>query len=1080
MRFCTNRATTLWREDGSSIMNAPRLALLGTWLTLATLFSFGLVAGAQPYAIYVDSTVPATVTADGNSWATAFRTIQAGVDAAVARELPIIWVAGGTYRETVTLAPDLSLMGGWAGRSAPVGQDMLRDLEGNPSLIDGENTRPCVIAADGCAIDGFKMARGQAEQGAGLLADQTSIFVSNCTFSSNVSTGDGGAVLISGGDCLFNQCRFSNNRSDSYGGGFAGSGGSLLLWACEFRNNEAQYGAAVSVSSATLFHITNSVLDANQSVSEGAALISNSSSPIVSNCTFARNTSVSRGSVVTVFGAGAATIANCILWNDDTTEIYGAFGTELAVTYSDIQDGFTGDENLNEAPLFIDMAAGNLRLDEASPCIDAGRDTSGTDYGLVTTDIDGNSRGLPTVKAGDGSGYDMGAYEFVKDVVVFPDPSLESAIREAINKYTGDIYSSNLLGLLYLQADSREIVDLTGLEYCVDLETLILSGNGVSDLYPLENLPNLSFINLDNNQVSDLTPLLLFEGIGEGDTINLRNNPLSSYSRMIIIPLLRELGVTVYYLTDSDEDGLTDEDERNVYRTDPNDPDTDNDGINDGVEVAAGLNPKDSKDANIDPDGDGLTNAQEIEHGTNPNNPDSDGDGMSDGFEVQYELLPLDPSDSSEDPDGDGLTNLQEFLRKSNPKDATSPSPVYFVSSAIGIDSPSGGTLTTPWRTIGYALNHATGSQASVLLLAGFYDENVVLRPGIDLAGFGLGLATIRGTITGAEGATLRNLQVMQTESMPASTALMRLDNVALTIRDVTFTGFQGSQLVGLITTGGAPGRALVTDCKFTQLYNGVEVFGAIPTIRRSFFFDIYGDGLILHSLQNKQTNEDGSLGDASDPNTGWNTFRQIDGFSVVNERNEEISMERNNWDTDNPLEIQSQVSGSVNTSQPLAKSSSLVPASIVCTVWDKNTLAPITNGSILLSPGSFSPLTDNTGGVYSFACVIGGSYTVTVSAPGYQNKAQTVQVNDGEEAALVFPMTVKSPDNGGGGCAGSKMAFGEAAGNAGVSQLAGLASVRTGINGAAGDMALLVVTMVVFLVRPGVKYLPKARKRLH
>jgi len=36
---------------------------------------------------------------------------------------------------------------------------------------------------------------------------------------------------------------------------------------------------------------------------------------------------------------------------------------------------------------------------------------------------------------------------------------------------------------------------------------------------------------------------------------------------------------------DIDEDGLTDYDEINIYRTNPNNPDTDGDGINDGNEV---------------------------------------------------------------------------------------------------------------------------------------------------------------------------------------------------------------------------------------------------------------------------------------------------------------------------------------------------------------------------------------------------------------------------------------------------------------------------------------------------------------
>lgn len=90
---------------------------------------------------------------------------------------------------------------------------------------------------------------------------------------------------------------------------------------------------------------------------------------------------------------------------------------------------------------------------------------------------------------------------------------------------------------------------------------------------------------------------------------------------------------------DSDGDGLTDFDEVNVYGTNPNNPDTDGDGYNDGNEVTIGsdpLNPCDPNPMNpvCDQDGDGLTNAEEANAGTDPANSDTDGDGVLDGEEV--------------------------------------------------------------------------------------------------------------------------------------------------------------------------------------------------------------------------------------------------------------------------------------------------------------------------------------------------------------------------------------------------------------------------------------------------------------
>lgn len=48
---------------------------------------------------------------------------------------------------------------------------------------------------------------------------------------------------------------------------------------------------------------------------------------------------------------------------------------------------------------------------------------------------------------------------------------------------------------------------------------------------------------------------------------------------------------------------------------------------------------------------------------------DSDGDGMTDAWEIEYGLDPDDPSDADEDSDGDGVSNLQEYLDGTDPTD---------------------------------------------------------------------------------------------------------------------------------------------------------------------------------------------------------------------------------------------------------------------------------------------------------------------------------------------------------------------------------------------------------------------------
>ncbi|MCO5216945.1 MAG: hypothetical protein M9950_12465 [Thermomicrobiales bacterium] len=101
---------------------------------------------------------------------------------------------------------------------------------------------------------------------------------------------------------------------------------------------------------------------------------------------------------------------------------------------------------------------------------------------------------------------------------------------------------------------------------------------------------------------------------------------------------------------DSDGDGLTDDQETTMYGTDPVDPDTDGDGVSDGQEVSDGTNPLDPNEYlepnRLDTDMDGLYDDDETDvYHTDPFLWDTDGDGVDDGQEVFDGTNPLDPAD---------------------------------------------------------------------------------------------------------------------------------------------------------------------------------------------------------------------------------------------------------------------------------------------------------------------------------------------------------------------------------------------------------------------------------------------------
>ena len=138
-------------------------------------------------------------------------------------------------------------------------------------------------------------------------------------------------------------------------------------------------------------------------------------------------------------------------------------------------------------------------------------------------------------------------------------------------------------------------------------------------------------------------------------------------------------GVTVRLALDPDPDGdgLSSSEESRLG-TDPTNPDTDGDGLLDGWEVRFGLNP--TSNAGVDghqgdPDDDGLTNLEEQAVGADPRQADSDGDGLLDGWEVGFQLnaaSAMGIHGAGGDPDGDGLSNAQEQIAGTNPRDSAS------------------------------------------------------------------------------------------------------------------------------------------------------------------------------------------------------------------------------------------------------------------------------------------------------------------------------------------------------------------------------------------------------------------------
>ena len=98
----------------------------------------------------------------------------------------------------------------------------------------------------------------------------------------------------------------------------------------------------------------------------------------------------------------------------------------------------------------------------------------------------------------------------------------------------------------------------------------------------------------------------------------------------------------------------------------------------------------------VDSDGDGLSDAEEIELGTDPNDADSDDDGLDDGEEVEAETDPMD-SDS----DDDGFSDGEEWAEGSDPTDGSDTPFAYIGGWPVSSDAVKDGISDPGWSRSG-------------------------------------------------------------------------------------------------------------------------------------------------------------------------------------------------------------------------------------------------------------------------------------------------------------------------------------------------------------------------------------------
>lgn len=137
---------------------------------------------------------------------------------------------------------------------------------------------------------------------------------------------------------------------------------------------------------------------------------------------------------------------------------------------------------------------------------------------------------------------------------------------------------------------------------------------------------------------------------------------------------------------------------------------------------------------NGDEDDDYLSDFKEFKIGTDPFDPDTDGDGMDDAWEVDHGLDPRSAADAAADPDGDGHTNIEEY--QADPR--TDPL-VVDPFKATDIGATAGSFSVTPSGQASYTIpitvSPGTAGMAPKLALSYTMKANSVLGVGWAISG---------------------------------------------------------------------------------------------------------------------------------------------------------------------------------------------------------------------------------------------------------------------------------------------------------------------------------------------------------
>ncbi len=139
---------------------------------------------------------------------------------------------------------------------------------------------------------------------------------------------------------------------------------------------------------------------------------------------------------------------------------------------------------------------------------------------------------------------------FAQTVVSFPDPNLEAAFRVALSKPTGPLTSTDLQSLTSFSAASRNITNLSGLEWATNLTWLALQQNAITNLTPVSGLSKLTSLNISENKMTQLAALPTLTKLGY---LYMGGNQIADLSPLAALTNLTYLSAGPNWMTNLDD-----------------------------------------------------------------------------------------------------------------------------------------------------------------------------------------------------------------------------------------------------------------------------------------------------------------------------------------------------------------------------------------------------------------------------------------------------------------------------------------------------------------------------------------------